>query len=213
MTVNIYRRPAREWPIPPMDKAAGWKDSAFTWAMGRLILQRIADGDTMKAITADPRMPAYCTVFRWMQVAPDFGDAVRTLRVRLGEARRAERDQIRASKGPKRRSGRKSTYTPRAARAVLRRIEGGASLSEVVREAGMPSFKAFYAWMRDRPALRTAYMDACRSRDLWLELDIQVAIDDVFTTGIPAANARIRALEGRRGRLTPKLYRPAPRPC
>jgi hypothetical protein len=28
--------PARDWPIPPMDHAAGHKDTAFTWAMGRM---------------------------------------------------------------------------------------------------------------------------------------------------------------------------------
>src|SRR6478609_3017726 len=66
----------RDWPIPPMDKEAGWKETAFTWPMGQLILARIWAGETMTAITADPRMPAYCTVFRWMQVVPEFGEAV-----------------------------------------------------------------------------------------------------------------------------------------
>src|SRR6185437_1403704 len=67
--------PARDWPIPPMDKEPGDKLSAFTWAMGRLILQRIADGETIKAITAHPKMPAYCTVYRWIHVHEEFGDA------------------------------------------------------------------------------------------------------------------------------------------
>ena len=34
----------------------------------------------MAAITADARMPAVCTVYRWMQVVPAFGDAVRMLK-------------------------------------------------------------------------------------------------------------------------------------
>ena len=36
----------------------------------------------MKAITADPRMPAYCTVFQWVKVVPEFGDAYRQVRRR-----------------------------------------------------------------------------------------------------------------------------------
>ena len=149
-------RPAREWPIPPMDHGAGDKDTAFTWAMGELILQRIADGDTVKAITADARMPAYCTVFRWMQVVPEFGDAVAQVRAELARLRRAARDaaadaRLQAEIDARRRgekvrwwvSGRATTWTPERWEAVLAAIEDGASLSEVVRTSGMPSFKAW----------------------------------------------------------------------
>lgn len=205
---DIYLRPAREWPIPPMDKAPGDKPSAFTWEMGHLILERIAEGDTMRAITADPRMPAYCTVFRWMQVVPPFGREVRKVRARLARARRAARDRARASKAPARRGGRRSTYSEAVAEALLERIEDGASVSEVVREPGMPSFKALYAWLRARPDFRDAFIEACRRRHVGFVVEIDTAIDDVVLTGKAAAGARIRALEGRAGRLTPKLYRP-----
>src|SRR5882724_140626 len=90
--------PAKDWPIPPMDHEAGDKPSAFTWAMGRLILQRMGDRETMKAITADPAMPAYCTVFQWVKVVPEFGDAYRRVRAMLAQAMREEAVERRALK-------------------------------------------------------------------------------------------------------------------
>ena len=83
------------WLIPAMDQESGHKDTAFTWAMGNLILQRMGDRETMKAITADPRMPAYCTVFQWVKVVPEFGDAYRGARD-PGEDRTQGADERRA---------------------------------------------------------------------------------------------------------------------
>jgi hypothetical protein len=202
-----YSRPAREWPIPWMDKAAGHKDTAFSWAMGELILARIAEGETVKAITADPRMPAYCTVFRWMQVAPEFGERVAEMRAVLAHNRRGLREARRLARGPKRRSGRKSTFSALNAALVIEGIEAGKSLSEIVREPGRPSMKAIYAWLRDQPRFRDDFVQACLWREIELDIEVEAAIDEAWGTGIPTANKRIRAAQGRAGRLRPKLYR------
>jgi BMFP domain-containing protein YqiC len=209
-------RPAKDWPIPPMDHAPGAKSSAFTWAMGRLILQRMGDRETMKAITADPRMPAYCTVFRWVQVIPAFGDAYRQVRAALAVVMREEDDALRAAraraKGPPRRhwvSGRRSSYTPRLARAVCEAIAAGASVSEVVARPGMPSFKVLYGWVRTKPDFRAMFIDAGVWRECGLEALIGEAMDTVTPETLAQARARVAALEARIGRLTPKRYRSA----
>jgi len=206
-------RPAREWPIPPMAKEAGWKDSAFTWAMGRLILQRIADGETVKAITADARMPAYCTVFRWMQVVPDFGAAVAQVRAALIAARLAARDaRRRARKAGRRgrRGGPRPSVPAAALERLLTRVRDGASVSAALAAPGAPSAKALYSRVRGCPGFRAAFIDACAWRNGWLEFQAEwIVPEQVWGIGIPAADAKIRALEARRGRLTPKLYRAA----
>ena len=216
-------RPAREWDIPPMDHGPGWKDCAFTWAMGDLILRRIADGESVRAITADARMPAYCTVFRWMRVVPEFGDAVAALRAEMARGRLAAREAQAVARrqgvtdalvdGRRVRwwvSGRKSTYTlPRAAQ-VLAAIEDGASLSEIVARPGMPSFKAWYRWLKVTPGLAAQYAEACRRREVRMACERDLVIERVSETGIPAANAALRAIDGRRGRLRPKTYRTPP---
>lgn len=194
--------------IPPMDHRAGWKETAFTWAMGELILLRIGDGWTMKAITADARMPAYCTVYRWMQVVPEFGAAVAQARGRLAAARLAVRDDQRL--GRKRRQKRRTrggTVSARALDGLLTRVRNGASVSEAVAAPGSPSVKALYTRVRGCPGFRAAFIDSCDWRNGWLEFQVELVVDKVLVIGIPAANARIRALQARKGRLTPKLYR------
>jgi hypothetical protein len=217
--------PARSWPIPPMDHASGHKESAFTWAMGHLILQRMADRETMKAITADPAMPAYCTVFQWVKVVPAFGEAYRQVRLALSGIIQQEREAEQAAKvrakaaariaaGKRPRdwvSGPKSTYTDEVARAFCEAIEDGAAASAVVGRPGMPTAKMVATWLKRFPQFRAMYVEACRRREagLWFERDMVVdrAIDLGLAFDIAQGNAEIAAIEGRIGRLTPKLYR------
>ena len=193
-----------------MDKQPGWKPSAFSWAMGRLILQRMADGETMKAITADPRMPAYCTVYRWVKMVPEFGDAYRQVRTRLAQVKLEERDGAQALK-PRRKSGRRSTYEVEWGAAVCEEIENGASLSEVVRMRGMPSFKAIYRWLRNEPAFRADFVHACGARAFLLRETIRDVALCATSETTAQDRAEIAELEARIGRLTPRLYREPPR--
>lgn len=217
--------PARDWPIPPMDKAPGYKPSAFTWAMGRLILQRMGDRETMKQITADPRMPAYCTVFQWVRVIPEFGEAYRAVRDAIAKVKRQEQDERRAARvraraaaaiarGKRPRdwvSGRASSYTPEAHAAVCLAIEEGASLSEVARTAGLPSAKAIYTWLRRRPDFAADFTEACRRRDFGYRFQVDLIVDKAIDQGIaadlPALDREIRAVRGRAGRVRPRVYR------
>jgi hypothetical protein len=211
-----------------MDHESGDKDTAFTWEMGNLILRRMAARETMKEITADPRMPAYCTVFHWVKVVPKFGDAYRELRMalaqvaeleraRLRQVMAAARDADRLAAGKRVRtwvSGRRSSYAPAWADAVCQAIEDGAALSAVVRRRGMPSSKVVYTWLRKFPEFRAQYIEACRRREvgLWCKRDMVIdrSIDQGIAFHIPSGNAEIAWIEGRIGRLTPKIYRPAP---
>ena len=211
--------------IPPMDHGAGHKDTAFTWAMGDLILLRMGRRETMKAITADPRMPAYCTVFRWVKMIPEFGDAYRDMRLIISKLARWEAVERRAliaeahaaarvAAGKRVRhwvAGSRSTYTPRMAWAVCDAISDGASLSEVVRTPGMPSFKAIHGWMKRQPAFQAMYVEACRQRAVGFEIDVERIVDLAMTGArLSDLNRAIAEVEGRAGRLTPKLYRPTP---
>jgi len=196
--------PAREWPIPPMDHAPGAKPSAFTWAMGHLILQRVADRETMKAITADPRMPAYATVFRWTHMIPEFGDAYRQTRALVARFRREERDALQPAR---RKGGRRSTYTLARGRAVCDAICKGASLSEIVRRPGLPSFKAIYRWLRYEPKFRAEFIKACSLRTTTLQDEMWEIARKATPATVTMARHKVRRLEGRIGRLTPKLYR------
>lgn len=209
---------ARDLPIPPMDHGSGDKASAFTWAMGELILLRVADGETMKAITADPRMPAYCTVYQWMRVVPEFGAAAARLRQTMAQARvadrRLRRGLARAEDGrqaPGERSLRPRTRGSCSAKAlgrVLARIRAGASIGEATAVRGAPSVTTVYRRLETCPGFRIAFVDACRWRDSWLALQADIVGDDAWARGdFAAADIKVAKLEERRGRLTPRVYR------
>lgn len=203
-----FHSPARKWPIPPMDKRSGHRDSAFTWEMGDLIVARIAEGETVKQITADPRMPAYCTVFRWMQVVPAFGAAVAQARAELARERLERADFQRRWRGRRRNgAGQPEQASAEALGRFLDALRHGASVSAAVAEPGAPSFKMVYSRVRKCPGFRLAFVVACDFRDFGLELDRDDVIAEVEVTGIRAANAGLRAIDARRGRLRPKLYR------
>lgn len=216
--------PPQERAIPPMDHEPGWKASAFTWAMGELILARMAVGETMASITADPRMPAYCTVYRWVKMIPEFAEAYGAMRDRLAaeaiwadgqrQVGRAWRRAHEEKQGwrPRRGPGRRSTYTLAQAKAICALIEEGWSLSRVVRAPGMPSCKAIYRWLRNEPEFRALYVKACYwrcERHVW---EIESVAEDATPATFRAAKRQVAWLEGRIGRLTPKKYRALPAP-
>lgn len=216
-------RPPGEWPVPEMDHEAGGKASAYTPQMGRLILARIAAGETVKQVTADPRMPSYATVYRWVRVHEDFAEAWTDVRWALAEAAivadaqaQADRASLRAFKtgvgwARRRGGGRRSTYNRGKGLAVCRQVAAGAPVSHVLDRPGMPSTKAFYGWLKTRPGLRRAYHAACLARMDALQLDLWFAADQVLADGdLARAKAEVAAIEGRMGRLTPKKYRALP---
>jgi hypothetical protein len=190
---------------PPMDHEPGFKDTAFTWEMGDLILDRIGHGETVKEITDDPRMPSYATVYRWTHVVPEFGEAWRRVRAcfAAGWAYVAEEE---ARRKPIRRSGRRSTFKACVAMQLIWRIEMGASLSEVVRRPDMPSFRAFYRWMRRFPWFRAQYMEACYWREFMARAQATDAAIDGLRGDPRLGRARMEAIEGRIGRIRPRRF-------
>jgi len=54
------------------DRRGRW--STFTPELGREICERIANGESLKAVGQDPTMPCAATILRWAAVYPEFGD-------------------------------------------------------------------------------------------------------------------------------------------
>lgn len=50
----------------------GGKVSTYTEAIGEAICARLAEGESLTAITRDPGMPSYGTVFGWLKRHPEF---------------------------------------------------------------------------------------------------------------------------------------------
>lgn len=199
-----------------MDKTPGAKETAFTWAMGRLILARIGEGETIRQITADPAMPAYATVYRWMQVVPEFRHwvkqqhAARSLQALAARDVRRRATRRRRKDGQPWRSGQRPRIPAEALDAVLRQVRAGASLTDALRAPGAPSVKAFYTRVRGCPGFREAYRDAVDWRDFLLETEAFGGIPSSVYGNLAAAYVQMRVMTARRGRLQPKMYRIRP---
>lgn len=204
--------------LPAMDHSPGAVGSQYHPALGREICRRMAEGRTIREIVADPQMPSYATVFRWRKIHADFADMYDAVRARRAAEILARREEIetwkpfwrahRARLGLGRGwvSGRRSTYSLKAAKAICRRIARGEALSWVTADPAMPSAKAVYGWLRREPAFRKLYAEAVEERD-WRHEGLVEALFMVETLAQwRTAKRRIAKLDGRRGRMAPRIY-------
>jgi hypothetical protein len=206
--------------VPPMDHAPGWKASAFTWEMGEFILKRVEAGETIREITADRRMPAYCTVYQWVRVHPQFGARYRAIRVRRSAdyvsrvvnraAAQAFWPAHKAKVLGKRwwRRGKPSSYAPSVGKAICARLRKGATMMAINADPAMPSARVVYRWMRTEAEFRDMVIEARREWLDWLAFHAN-NVADLATVGEPLAEIkrRVARIEARIGRLSAKHYR------
>ncbi|WP_049758287.1 terminase small subunit-like protein [Phenylobacterium zucineum] len=210
-----------EW-WPAVDHRAGFRETSCHEATCREILRRMARGMTIKEITADPDMPSYATLFHWVRTFAEFGEAYRALRAELAAERRErweEKRQAKAFWGPHKarvlgrrwwRRGRPSSYTRAAGEAICARLARGEAMSAINADPAMPSSKVVYRWLRTEPEFARMVAEARAQQRRALKLKIHLASDlpiqGTTREMLARAKARVARLEGRLGRLTPKVW-------
>ena len=211
-------------PLPPLDRGRGITESSFHPTIGLVICQRLLDGETVKQITADPRMPSERVLYHWVTRHPDFAadyQWVRDDQARERAARRAAapehwrrvRAHRRAVAGKPPRdwvAGRKSSYDQAWAEAFCERLAGGDAASRISADPTMPSRTQISRWLMTVPEFREMYADARDWHLGWLELEIEAIAADVWKTGLAYAKAEVARLEGRIGRMRAKTWRQVP---
>ncbi|WP_422576923.1 hypothetical protein [Phenylobacterium sp.] len=84
----------------------------------------------------------------------------------------------------------------------------GTTLAQMRDDPSLPTPKMVYRWLRQRPEFRAMYERARARQRLNLQIDIDMVVDRVESAAdLPAAKREVAWLEGRIGRLTPKMYR------
>ncbi len=209
--------PARERAVPAMDHRAGHRDTQFEPRFGRVICARLHEGETIRQIVADPRMPSYATLFHWLKIDPEFAwnygrvrDDLARRRIAAALARRAAvapaRALARQAAGKPPRdwvSGRKSGYAHGRAVMFCDAIAMGGDLKTVTAQPDMPSVKQVYRWLGQHEAFRTMYVEARRMQRLILESQRADA-------ALEWNRGEADRLDGRIGRLAPRVYRALP---
>lgn len=223
--------PPRERKVPRMDHTAGWKESAYHPRIGEVICARIEAGETVRQVAADPNMPAYCTIYQWRKVNPEFDAMYRAMRERLARGRIEAADLALRSKvywrihkarvdGKRPRDwvhGPPSSYRRDWAEAYCERLIAGQSGMRISADPAMPSARQVYRWLKTIPEFRHMYVEARAIQKIGLETQRD---DAAFAAGLdmprglarrlgmaqPGARDRVRWLEGRMGRLGAKTW-------
>ena len=216
--------PSDGW-VPRMDHTGGAKRSQYHPRLGKIILARLREGETIAQVCADEEMPSAATLHRWRHMHPEFGAAYertmvergrfRQMMARLERERRAEWARIEHKIGRRRTrtwvAGSKSTYERAWAQAFCARVAKGEAVYRICAEPGMPSCKAVYGWLRRQPEFVATYVAAKREAVSWLAFQADMAadraLDAISLAQFRAIKRKVARIEGRIGRLTPKTYR------
>jgi len=202
--------PARERPVPEFQRA-GARTSQYSRAIGELICERIAGGETKASICADPAMPSQAAIYKWARAHPDFA-AMHAAAVRqAAESRRAcdavaEAAKLRRRAVARRHTGRRSQYTPAVGEAVCAAIAAGATTRQIAADPALPSSACLFRWLRRHPEFAAMYV-AARERQAEATLDLAWEIACAATPQtVAAARLRFKVLRWRAARLAPTKY-------
>ena len=202
--------------MPDFDHTGGWKPSAYRAAIGRVICARVEVGETITSIVADPEMPSRATLYQWLRVHEDFAAEYAEVRRVLAENTLWSRDDVAAQRRDYavrfgkglHKGGQKTRYTICRAWAFCQAVSDGMTLAQMRDDPKLPTPKMVYRWLRQRPEFRAMYERARARQRRMLQIDIDMVVDRVESAyDLPAAKREVAYLEGRIGRLTPKMYR------
>lgn len=209
-------------PQPPPE---GIYESRYTDELAALILNRLAAGESLRAICrGDRQMPTEKTVWNWRRQRAEFAflyeqvvTAARTRRRdqarRAAAARRAERADARAARGWRPTPDWPDTYSEEIACAICDRLEQGEPLYRICPGPGMPSLQTVYNWLRRHPQFAEAYRSA---KDVAYQMEEELARETSPWLGKLAPSVRElkrreKAVLRRRGQLWPKAFEGPPR--
>ncbi|HVI32049.1 hypothetical protein [Phenylobacterium sp.] len=192
------RASLRAWTIERPDFAARLAEAkAFARAHGpapwpydeatadRVVL-RAMRGARLAEIAADPALPGLRALRGWRRRHPEFDGALRAA----------------LKAGARLRGARRSACTPELTERVAALVLAGHSLAAVARLPGMPHPVTLNVWFARRPAFRHAVETARRVRDEALMEEALATALACGPLGVPAARARVAALNRRLGQLS-----------
>ncbi len=185
-----------------------------SYALMERLIDRMAGGETIASLAADPALPALATLYRWLKTHPE-------LRERLGEAR-ARRTWMMRRRWP-RKGGRfepAPLYSEALAQSICEGVLDGLTVHEVLAAPGMPHVATLYNWLNRHPAFARMFAIACHLRNQALADEVLAIAETCLETpdepGRPPLTVRDRIdraklqIDGRKWRLaslTPKRYR------
>lgn len=147
-------------PTPPSgERRPPW----FTPERARLLCARLASGETLKAICAEPGMPGEATIYKWLRRDPEFAEAYYVARRAALRWEARHRTAYAKPPRPKLKAGRPTKFTPQMVDEICERLGAGESLTDICDDPAMPSMVSVHNWLRKDAEFRARYVDARRA--------------------------------------------------
>lgn len=163
---------------------------AFSAKTARALCKRVAAGETVAAICADPGMPSLTTVQKWVHQHPTFGRAYAQARALSGREG----------------WGKDNSYCPVLADEILARVSEGEGLSAIAADARMPSLRTIFRWRHYEPEFAEA-LDIARAAvaerfsDFGWKLAMEAGPETAFLTHV-----RLTQLRWMTGVFSPRTH-------
>ena len=201
---------------PPFGRSDRRPQVRYSPALGKLICERIAAGQSEASLGREPGMPSVQAIYKWREREPGFGEAYEAARDRARRERQAsDRAQDRAQDEdrrwrqalrPRNRQGRVSTYSDELGGVILRRIAGGETVLSIGADADMPCASTIYHWIRADDGFHDAYLKAkAVAADIFADAMLEIALEATEATARGDA-LRIKTLRWTASMLAPKKY-------
>ena len=199
--------PPRERAVPPYD-ASGTCELQYSEALGALICERLAGGESVRAICAQADMPSRATVHNWVRAVPAFAAAYHAACAEARAARRGRDADRQLAKALRlaRRGNRPSAFSGELSEAICAGVARGRTVAQTCAALGFPRPATVYKWLRERPDFAEAYALA---REMFADAQFARAwaVAEAATPDTVAADRlRFDVIRWQTARLAPKKY-------
>jgi hypothetical protein len=177
---------------------AGARRTYVRWseALGRALCARLAGGELLYRVCAEPGMPTPEAVAKWAKAKPAFREAL--LAARRAGGRPA------GSRGPV------FSYTDEVGEEIFERLCEGESLTRIARDPTMPSLKTLWYWRRHVRGFEELLAAGRRIQaDMFCDRGWELAEAATPKTAY-LTEVRLKQLRWMAGVMAPKAYRTKP---
>ena len=189
--------------------AAAPGESVYSEALGEAICARVAAGESVRGICAEPGQPHRTTVQKWARMHPEFGEALqaayRALRIGQRMRDRQAAAALAARPAPLR-GGKASAYTTALGEAICARLENGESLTSIGADPAMPCYGTVLKWVKRHPEFEDMYVDARAVQGDYLFDEARDVAKAATRETVPLARLQFDVIRWQAARLAPKKY-------
>jgi len=174
----------------------------------------------VRQVAADPAMPSYRTIYDWIDAEPEFGEAWNEMRRERAAARRQElirrepaareaetRRALAEGRQPRKKTGRKSTWTLARGEAFCDLIHEGLSTRAASARPGMPDGPMVHRWLRNHPEFRKSYVRAVQHRAFRLADEIWDLTLQATPANLSTLKPRVKCMQARVSGMRPAVWR------